>query len=374
MILALVVAWMAPCCWTSSRASSHASSWAYSWAPAAPQVSVLERSPQQWPQAEFLNGESPWGEWSIGTPPPEALRPRLAQVARAYDLGDLSATLDGLFRILEVAPDFPPALHQAGLVYFKLQRYGDAIFALRRYLSAAPQRIGDTRHLAHSLYSLGRYDEALAHYEAVLAVHARSLEARLGRGLTHMRMGDLDRALKDLDAVLADNPNHPDAAFWRARVQFDMDELEGAAASLARAAKLDPFDPRPAFLQAQVLYELGEDREAEDAEGRFAELSRLTQEVRALEGRLLFNPRQAVIQRRLVNVHRTSGNWLAAGDTLRRWLRLDPENVEIRISMLELALDAGDAKSAEVVARSLRKRAQASDAARAALERYERGR
>ncbi|MEM8711346.1 MAG: tetratricopeptide repeat protein [Planctomycetota bacterium] len=340
----------------------------------AQEIPILERSPQEWPSVAPGEGPDRWSRWTVGASPPTELRPQLAQIVRAYDEGDLPATLKGLFAVLHEAPDFPPALHQAGLVYFQLQRYGDTVFALRRYLSVAPDRVGDTRHLAHALYSLGSYDEALAHYERVLAVHPLGLEARMGRGLTHMRLGKLEAALGDLDTVLRDDPQSADAAFWKARVHFDLDELEQAAASLDRAEELAPFDPRPAYLRAQIYYESGKDEEAAVAEARFTSLSKLAQEVRALEGRLLFNPRQPEVQRRLVQVHRASRNWQAAALALRRWLRLEPESVPIRVSMLEVAMEAGDESSAAVVAQSLRKRAGRSVLARAALLRYERQR
>lgn len=276
-----------------------------------------------------------WSDWRPETPLPEEHRERLQQASRAYLRGDYPVALAAYWLLLHEEPDFPPALYQLGVTYFRLRRYGDCVSVFERFVSVAPSQVGATQALAHGHYSLGDYEAARAHYERVLAANPDSVEAVRGQALTHMRLGLLESSLELFDRCLELRPDHLEAHHGRGRVLFDLGRSEDAREAALAARELDPFDPRPWFLLSQVLFDLGEDDEAEAAEARFLELNDLSQKVRALEADLIDDPGRADVLRRLVDVHRASGNLAGVRATFERWIRAAPRDLGVRSFALE---------------------------------------
>jgi predicted Zn-dependent protease len=316
----------------------------------AARAAILERSPADWRTAP----EGTWDGWDPDTAPPEALRPYLQRSVEAYLAGDMPAALVALHELLEVAPDHPTGLHQAGVIYFRLRRYGDAIVALERYLAVAPGRLRDTRVLGHCYYTLGEYARARDHYRRVLELEPESVEARRGLALSRMRLGESEEALAELARVLELDPRHADAATWVAQILFDEERTEEARDAALRARDLDPYQPRPWFLLSQIHYDLGEDEAGDAARARFDELTLIAQELRAAEARLLYDPRQPGVHARIAALHRQAGDLLSAGRALNRWLELEPERVAIHLALLDLALELEDLTAADRLAENLR--------------------
>ncbi len=310
---------------------------------------ILDRSPSEWTAAE----PGRWSGWDAGSSPPEAVLPYLRRAIDAYGRDDMRGTLEALFELLATSPDYPTALHQAGTIYFRLQRYGDTITALERYLLVAPHRAGDTRYLAHAYYSLGRYGDARGHYLKVLAARPNSVEARRGLGLALMRLGDSEGALRELRRVLELDPSHASAATWIAQVLFERDQVKEARDAARLARELDPFDPRGWYLSSQILFALEQDDAGEAAERRFEQLSHIAEEVRASEGRLLFDPLQPVEHRRVIALHRVAGDARAVEKALRRWLRSMPESLEGWEALVRFYTEAGDAVRRQEAEREL---------------------
>ena len=104
----------------------------------APQdrAAVLDRSPAEWAHAE----EGRWADWdpAQSEPPREAARGALSRALEAVERGDLTSALEGWFSVLEAEPDYPPALYQAGVIYFRLRRYSDAATAFAEGRAEAP--------------------------------------------------------------------------------------------------------------------------------------------------------------------------------------------------------------------------------------------
>ncbi len=312
---------------------------------------VLARDPATLPSAPADR----WVDWTPVSAVPDELRAGLERAGGAWSRRDLPAALASLFAVLEARPDYPPAWHQCGVIYFRLQRYGDAITAFERYLAAAPARVGDTRALGHSLYSLGRYAEAVAHYERVLAVEPESVEALRGFALAHLRSGSPGRALELLERAVELAPDHASAHAWIGQVHFDLERLDAALAAVDRARALDPFAARPWFLASRILFESGRDEEGEAARARFELLAGAEAERHALEGRLMLDPSQPALLAKLVEWCRRIGDAAGARSVLGRWLDLEPTDVPLRILVLDVEETLGDRaaarRAAEVLAR-----------------------
>lgn len=297
-----------------------------------------------------------FAEWDPHTPPNEAALADLRAALVLQARGEHLAALRRFFAVLRSEPDYPPALYQAGVACFRLRRYGDAALLLERYLEAVPERVGDTRALAHCYYTLGRHAEARAHYERVLAARPDGdVEARFGYALCHLRLGEEERALELLDEVLRLAPDHAEAHLWVAQVRHERGELEAALAATDRVLELAPFQARVWFLRARVLYESGRDEEAQLARQRFAELDRVEQAVRALEGRLETDPRQGEVHARLVELWRSVGHVQAVRAALRRWMLLEPRDVALAIHALDVLEALGDLQGGGAVAEDLQR-------------------
>ena len=292
---------------------------------------VLDRSPAEWAHAD----EERWADWepAQSEPPRESARGALSRALEAVERRDLTAALEGWFALLEAEPDYPPALYQAGVVYFRLRRYSDAATAFERYLQVAPERVGDTRALGHCHYSLGRYTEAALHYERVLEA-GETPGVHFGLGLARLRLGEEDAALASLERVVEIDGAHVEAHTWLGQLHFDAGRVEDARAALERAQDLDPFAARPWFLLSRVLLELGEDEAGTGAHERFRSLERVAQEARTLEGKLLYRPNLPTVHRRLVELHAGAGDVGRVRGALERWGALDPEGVGPRIAAL----------------------------------------
>ncbi len=310
---------------------------------------ILQRRPTEWPTCE----DGTWSGWEPSQSPPEAVRPLLKSSIEAYGRGDLPGALSGLYEVLDQLPEYPPAMHQAGVIYFRLRRYGDAVTAFERYLRVAPERVGETRALGHCYYTLGDYERAREHYVRVLELEPDSVEALRGLGLAEMRLGETEAALAILARVLELEPTHANAQTWVAQILYDEERVEEALAAALRGRDLDPFEPRAWFLLSQVYYDLGQDEDGDAAHARFSELNQLAQEIRAAEARLLYDPRQPTVYANLIALNRRAGNEARAVHWMVRWIQADPRNVDLRIRALDLASELGDEAGVKACAEAL---------------------
>lgn len=311
-----------------------------------------------------------WEEWQPTDPIADEHRAALSEGMRAYAAQDYPYALSVLFPLLEREPDFPPALYQTATIFFRLRRYGDCIVCLERFIEVVPAEIGATQALGHSLYSLGRYDEALAHYERVLAASPDSVEALRGYGLCYMRLGQEERALEILRRVVELRPTHADAHAWIAHLAYELDRLEEARAAAERARDLAPHEPRPWFLLSRILADLGEDEAALEAKERFETLSRLRQEILAVEGLLLHDPGNVAAQATLVDLRSRTGDIAGLRRDVARLVRLGPSDPALHILSLEALLAAGDEEGARRQALEMERACASSPEAWARLRDY----
>lgn len=264
---------------------------------------ALRRDPRQLPTAAER-----WLEWGPKDPVDAGLQADLTAGMRAYAAQDYAAALAFLYALLDREADFPPALYQGALCYFRLRRYGDCAALMERFVRAAPREIGATQVLGHCYYTLGSYASARAHYELVLAAQPSSPEALRGLALSEMRLGNAARALELLAKVVELRPEHADAHAWRAQILFDEGQSEAALVHAERARELEPWEPKPWFLLSRIFVELDREADAERARERFELISRVDQQVRQQEGLLLHDPARLDIWVQLVALQRSVEN------------------------------------------------------------------
>ena len=328
--------------------------------------SALDRDPRELPRSEA----EAYAEWTPREPQPEALRELIQRMSRAYGRGELPTALGEILDGLEAVPDYPPLLHQGGVIYFKLRRYGDAVEMFERFVGVVPELVGQTRALGHCYYTLGDYEKAKAHYERVLERESTMVEARRGLGLALFRTGDPEGALRELRLVVEAEPKHADAWTWIAQVHFENDSGDEAGAAVERALEADPFSARAWFLKAQIAWEAGEDEDGDAAHEQYRRLDRVAQEVRALEARLALDPHQDALLWRVHELHASVQNVPAVREVSLRIMREHPESIEVRIRLLDGLVDLQDADGARACALSLERIAGESAEAWKRLEQY----
>lgn len=317
-----------------------------------PRLAALRRDPRGLPRATPERRK----ELALRATDATQLPPAIVAAAQLVARHDIPGALGELYRALDADPDLPLALHELGVLYFRMQRYGDALVAFERFLEVVPERVGDTRALGHCYYSLGRYETARDHYTRVLAAAPASVEALRGLALSWMRLGDSARALELLTRVLTLDPKHADAQMWVAQILYDQEQLEPALAAAEKARALAPHLPRAWFLLGQIHGELGHAAESRDALKRYEFLAHNAQEIRALEGRLLLDPGPLDLVCRLVELYRASGDSAGARTWIRRALDDAPASYTVRKLALESFDALGDDKAAAEAARALEER------------------
>ena len=310
---------------------------------------ALKLDPRTLPHAE----EGRWKDFDPARLRPEDLPSEMRAVQGALESQDFPRALGGLQAALRRTPDFPPAWHQLGVLYFRLQRYGDGAACLERYLALAPQRVGDTRVLGHCYYSLGDYAAARAHYERVLAVHPGEVEALRGHALALLRLGESSAALAELERVIELAPRHAEAWEWKAQILFDAEALEPALAAAQRAREIDPFSARAWYLCGRACAELGRDEEAQVFQRRFQELNAIAADLRQVESDLCYKPGDIALLEHRAALHARSGDRARTREDLARLYSVAPDSLELRLYGLDLLGALGDFEAARLLAQEL---------------------
>jgi tetratricopeptide (TPR) repeat protein len=332
-----------------------------------PRIEVLRRDPRELRRAD----PDRWKDFgSAASAEPVAVPDGFRAALLAIRDRDLPTALVRLYRVLEAEPEYPPALYELGVVYFRMQRYGDGAAAMERFVAVAPTMVGNTRVLGHCYYSLGEHARAKEHYERVLAVAPREVEAIRGLALSELHLGAPDRADELLGKLLEIDPRHAEAWAWKSQVLLDLDRPEAALDAARRARELDPWQPRPWYLAGRILLDLGKEDEGRAAQDRYRLLSEAAQEANSLENRLEYSPHEIVLLRRLVEVHASIGNVPSVRRDLARLVVERPSDVDLRILALDVLERLADQEGSQLAADALAKRCPEEWRAWERLERY----
>ena len=165
------------------------------------------------------------------------------------------------------------ALYNLGLCQSDLGDLAAAVTSFRRALDHGAEPLEIHSRLAVALRKLGRMEEALASFDAILALRPKDALTRGNRAVVLQDLGRFAEAMADFNAALA---LKPDAAVIYAnrgilrRVQGD---LEGAAADFAAAASRRPDAPKYVYNLATALGDLKRYAEADAAFTKVMELN-----------------------------------------------------------------------------------------------------
>ncbi len=97
--------------------------------------------------------------------------------------------------------------------------------------------------IAVGLYKIGKFEEALVHFNELVSEDPKNTEYMLFRGRILSRLGELDRALNDFETITGMEPHNTDFISDKAVVLHLMKRNEEALAAFNKALNLDPQNP-----------------------------------------------------------------------------------------------------------------------------------
>ncbi|WP_320064190.1 tetratricopeptide repeat protein [Micromonospora sp. RTGN7] len=162
-------------------------------------------------------------------------------------------------------------LHNRAQVLAALGRLDEALADFTAVIADDPNYPEYHFDRANLLHRLGRDDEALAGYAEAIRLSPPFPEAHYNRADVLAGLGDLDAALADLGYVLELDPTNADALVNRAGLYAALDDAPALRADLAAGLALDRANPHLLCLLGQVQAEEGRAAEAEQSYRRALE-------------------------------------------------------------------------------------------------------
>ncbi len=203
-----------------------------------------------------------------------------------------------------ISPKFGFAWARVAELEFSFGRTGDALKALDQSLALAP---GNAEALALKGFILAAQNNpraALAGFDRALAVDAALGNARLGRGLSRLRLGDLKGGREDLLVAAALEPQRAELRSYLGKAYAHTGDNAHATKELALAKKLDPNDPT-AWLYSALLNQ--QDNQINDAIRDLEKSQSLNDNRSVYRSQLLLDEDRAVRSANLAGVYLDAG-------------------------------------------------------------------
>jgi len=132
-----------------------------------------------------------WRLWSLSND--DAVDRMLAGGTAAMNHGGYAAALTSFNSVIELRPDFAEGWNKRATLYYLMGDYDRSIADVERTLALEPRHFGALAGLGLNNIMLARHSEALAAFEAALAVHPHMPHAK--------RMVKRLRALEDKSTI-----------------------------------------------------------------------------------------------------------------------------------------------------------------------------
>lgn len=173
--------------------------------------------------------------------------------------GDDLATADAmLHRILDVAPDYPDALHYLGLLAHKAKRPDDAIALMRRSLERAPSQADWHSNLGIVLQANDDLAGAMRCFERAIELDPSHANAHNNLGVLLRVDGRHVEAEAAYRQAIAINPSHADA-YHNLAILLDLTgRMQEAIVAYSRGLTLKPEYPEVRRALALAYCAIGE--------------------------------------------------------------------------------------------------------------------
>jgi Tfp pilus assembly protein PilF len=132
------------------------------------------------------------------------------------------------------------ALNTRGVALGKLRRYEEALASYDAALAVAPERADIIINRGTTLLDLDRVDEALASFDAAIAREPENLAALINHGNACVRNDRFKDALDSFDKAQTIRPDRPSALIGRGIALAEMGRFEEAIACHDQALRIEP--------------------------------------------------------------------------------------------------------------------------------------
>jgi len=234
-------------------------------------------------------------------------------------------------------PEDADMLINAGLTLFDAADFAEAYGFFEKAVEAATeeeQRSGALTFRANALDMLGRYDEAVAAYEEVIAETPEWWEAHANLGICHARNGRMERAEAAFRRGLEDCPGSPEIRDeLAAHLLAQGGDLQEALKLSEEAVALGRDEIRHLITLGEVRLALGDDEGTAEA-------------YRAV---LALDPENPDAHLELGILHERRGETAEAEEHFIESLKADPGNPRALYSYASLYYTADDLETAEEI-------------------------
>ena len=186
----------------------------------------------------------------------------LHRATLAYRGGDLPGAERLCRAIVAADPASFGAHHLLALIAAASGRHEDALAQFDAALAVQPDNLLALANRGGSLVALGRFAEALASYDRALLAAPLFPDALASRGAALTALGRPDEALASCDKALALSPGHPVALANRAKTLHDLQRFGEALAAHDMALAVRPDDPQLWCNRGASLHSLDRHEEA----------------------------------------------------------------------------------------------------------------
>ncbi|MEY4166819.1 MAG: hypothetical protein RIR52_643 [Acidobacteriota bacterium] len=183
------------------------------------------------------------------------------------------AALGQFTRALQLAPRFPGALNQLGLLYHQQGRIDEAVSAFTQAVTIGDRAINPYLNLGVSLNRLGRYGESIAILTSLLEANPTTSRIRIPLAEALVQSQQWDAAVEIIGPAISDIGALPpelqsESRYILARTMFREERYRSAVRELTRAIASSTSwtnTPEAWLLLGISHYELKQDQEAESA-------------------------------------------------------------------------------------------------------------
>jgi tetratricopeptide (TPR) repeat protein len=234
--------------------------------------------------------------------------------------GDLPGAARDYVRATEVSPEFPDIRFNLGRTYEALDRLDDAIEQYQLAIGSNAQYDHARTALAFCLLRAGRHDEAVAAFDAVLALRLRRLAEPHDKALQRLREDMASEAEEFFREAFLAAPNKFEGHYRAALTLLKAEQYEKALVELDEAIALGPKYGDLHNFRGVALCELG----------------RIDDGISAFRRASALNPDHSVAKLNLAFAHLRAGQFKDAEHVLEEVLDSDPSQSVASAKLQEL--------------------------------------